>query len=168
MMKKSGTFLSVIRLLIIVLLLMLFSGCSEVETRTDTEPLLNRLPDIPIISACWYGGVKEDRYSGVGPCTYVIFGAAKIDAEFAQGIMEEYEWAKEDTEHIFELLARLDTKNHLDKQQNYLCSRDFTRARKDAFNSDVSDGSEYNMINLDVSVSFENNTVVFYAEYMDF
>jgi hypothetical protein len=153
---------------VMILIVLCFPGCSAIETRTDIEPLLNHLPDLSIKSACWYGGVKEDRFSGVGPCTYVIYGVAKTDGDFAQEIKEEYEWTNGDTGRIFELLSCLDTKDYLDKEQNYLYSKDFTENKTNTLNSDVSADSENNMINFDILVSFENNTVVFYAELMDF
>lgn len=155
-------------MLIMALSMLCFSGCANLETRTDTQPLFNHLPDLSIESACWYGSVKEDRFSGVGPCTYVVYGVAKIDKEFAQNIKEEYEWTNGDTDHIFGLLARLNTKDYLDKEQNYLYSKDFTEDRANSLDFDVSDSSENAMINFDILVSFENNSIVFYAEYMDF
>lgn len=141
--------------LFIVLVVLFFSGCAKLETRIDIEPLINHLPDLSISSACWYGGVKDDRYSGVGPCTYVIYGVATIDEKFAHNIEEEYEWTKGDTNRIFDHITRLDTKGYLDKEQNYLYSKDFVEDKANTYN-------------FEALVSFENGTIVFYAEYIDF
>ncbi len=154
---------------VVMMLIVLCSpGCSAIETRTDTEPLYNHLPDLSIKSACWYGGVKEDRSPTVGPCTCVIYGVAKTEDDFAQSIKKEYEWTGGDTGRIFDLLNNIDAKDYLGKEQDYLYCRDFTENKTNTLNSDLSAGSENNMISFDVFVCFENNTIIFYAEFMNF
>jgi len=140
----------------IIIAIASMSGCStKLETRTDVEPLKNHLPELSIINSYWYGDVKKDVFSGVGPCTYEIYGVASIGSEFINEIKTKYTWDQVEDYYIFNLVSKLETGDYLDKDENYL--------RSEQFCTDISNTNVF-----DILVDFNNNTIVFYAEYTDF
>lgn len=141
---------------ITIITIMSLFGCStDIETRTDIEPLKNHLPELSIINSYWYGDVKKDVFSGVGPCTYEIYGVASIGSEYINEIKTKYTWDQVEDYYIFNLLSKLETRDYLDKEENYL--------RSEQFCNDISNTNVF-----DILVNFNNNTIVFYAEYTDF
>lgn len=143
-------------ILLLLLTVALLFGCSEKpEIRTDIEPLIKYLPDMGITEAAWYGGTKDDMFSGVGPATYIIYGTAKVGEEFLSEIESKYCWSEVEQDIIFDFLKSKAISDYLDEEENYVFSQDFC--------DDIA-----NTYKFDVLVNFEKESIVFYWEYINF
>jgi hypothetical protein len=145
--------LTVFALLLIVLLSVSCSEKYEINNNTDT--LKYYLDDLPIKQCTFHHEVKKDRYSGIGPCTYILYGYAVLEEEYCDEIFESFEWEPATEDDIFEKISKLNIEDLSLEPEHYYFSEDYN----DKHNSNVA---------FQVWLDTDNSTILFYREFQDF